>query len=124
MKQSKLILLLAMVTLSCWQAGAQTYDTNNEVVSTFAGHGIPGHVDGQGQLTAFSSPNQIAADTASNLYVWDGGNHVIRKITPDATVSTLAGGGTDFDGFGRTCRFRGVWQVRWRWITIIRFGSS
>ncbi len=89
-----------MVTFSSGQAGAQTYDTNNEVVSTFAGHGIPGYVDGQGQLTAFSSPNQIAADTASNLYVWDGGNHVIRKITPDATVSTLAGGGTYFDGFG------------------------
>ena len=100
MKRSKLNLLLAMVTLSCWQAGAQTYDTNNEVVSTFAGYGIPGYVDGQGQLTAFSSPNQIVSDTASNLYVWDNGNHVIRKIMPDATVSTLAGGGTYFDGFG------------------------
>ena len=100
MKRSKLILLSALAILSCWQAGAQTYDTNNEVVSTFAGYGIPGYVDGQGQLTAFSSPNQIAPDTASNLYVWDGGNHVIRKITPDATVSTLAGGGTYFDGFG------------------------
>ncbi len=100
MNRSKFILLFAIATLSFGQAGAQTYDTNNEVVSTFAGYGIPGYVNGQGQLTAFFSPNQIAADTASNLYVWDGGNHVIRKIRPDATVSTLAGGGTYFDGFG------------------------
>ena len=64
-----ILLLLAIVAFSAWRVGAQTYDTNNEVVSTFAGYGIPGYVDGQGQLTAFSSPNQVVADTASNLYV-------------------------------------------------------
>jgi hypothetical protein len=100
MKHTKLILLLAIVALSRWRVDAQIYDTNNEVVSTFAGFGIPGYVDGQGQMTAFSSPNQIVSDTASNLYVWDSGNHLIRKLTPDATVSTLAGGGSFFDGYG------------------------
>jgi hypothetical protein len=100
MKHTKRILVLAIVALSRWRVDAQIYDTNNEVVSTFAGFGIPGYVDGQGQLTAFSSPNQIVSDTAGNLYVWDSGNHLIRKITPDATVSTLAGGGTFFDGYG------------------------
>jgi hypothetical protein len=100
-----ILLLLAIVAFSAWRVGAQTYDTNNEVVSTFAGYGIPGYVDGQGQLTAFSSPNQVVADTASNLYVWDSGNSVIRKITPGATVSTLAGGGTFFEGFGTNVSF-------------------
>jgi hypothetical protein len=100
MKHTKLILLLAIVALSRWRVDAQIYDTNNEVVSTFAGFGIPGYVDGQGQMTAFSSPNQIVSDTASNLYVWDSGNHLIRKLTPDATVSTLAGGGSFFEGYG------------------------
>jgi streptogramin lyase len=100
MKDMKSLLLLAITTLSCLRAEAQTYDTNNEVVSTFAGYGIPGDVDGQGQLTAFSSPNQIVSDTASNLYVWDSGNSLIRKITPDATVSTFVGGGTYFEGYG------------------------
>ena len=88
-----------MVTLA-WQAQAQTYDTNNEVVETFAGYGIPGYVDGQGLLTAFSNPSQVVSDTASNLYVWDSGNARIRKITPDGTVSTFAGGGTSFEGYG------------------------
>ena len=97
-------MITAVIMLSShrspYRSQAQIYDTNNEVVQTFAGYGIPGYVDGQGQLTAFSSPNQIVSDTASNLYVWDNGNQRIRKITPDATVSTLAGGGTIFDGYG------------------------
>jgi len=82
------------------QAQAQIYDTNNDMVSTFAGYGIPAYVDGQGLLTAFNNPTQIVSDTASNLYVWDNGNQRIRKITPDRTVSTFAGGGSYLDGYG------------------------
>jgi len=92
--------VVAVVTTLAYQAEAQTYDTNNEVVQTFAGFGIPGYVDGQGQLTAFSSPSQIVSDTASNLYVWDSGNFRIRKITANGTVTTFAGGGTYFEGYG------------------------
>jgi hypothetical protein len=100
MKTKITVAVILIASTLAWQSRAQTYDTNNEVVQTFAGYGIPGYVDGQGQLTAFSSPNQIVSDTASNLYVWDNGNQRIRKITPDATVTTLAGGGTIFDGYG------------------------
>lgn len=100
MKPTKLILLLVVAVLCCWRSDAQTYDTNNVVVQTFAGYGIPGYLDGQGQWTEFSNPSQIAADTASNLYVLDSGNHLIRKITPDGTVSTFAGGGAAFEGYG------------------------
>jgi hypothetical protein len=81
-------------------AHAQIYDTNNDQVQTFAGYGIPFYADGQGQFSAFSAPAQIVADTASNLYVWDNGNARIRKITPAAMVSTLAGGGTQIEGYG------------------------
>jgi hypothetical protein len=51
-------------------------------------------------LTAFSAPTQIVSDTSSNLYVWDSANFVIRKITPDATVTTFVGNGSSFEGFG------------------------
>ncbi len=78
---------------------AQTYDTNNVTVSTFAGYGIPAYVDGQGLFSAFSNPTQIVSDTASNLYVWDNNNYRIRKITSDGTVSTYAGGGTYIEGY-------------------------
>lgn len=92
--------IIVIVSAFAWQSWAQIYDRNNDVVQTFAGYGIPGYVDGQGQFTAFSSPAQIVSDTSSNLYVWDSGNQRIRKITPDATVSTFAGGGGLFDGYG------------------------
>ena len=100
MKIKIITAFIAAISLFTFQSRAQIYDTNSDVVQTFAGFGIPGLVNGQGQLTAFSAPNQIVADTASNLYVWDSANQVIRKITPDATVSTFAGGGTFFEGYG------------------------
>lgn len=93
-------LALVFLTIFCCRAGAQTYDANGDFVQIFAGSGEPGYLDGQGQLTKFLNPSQIVADTSSNLYVWDSGNHLIRKITQSGTVSTLAGGGTYFEGFG------------------------
>ena len=97
MKSTYTSTIAATLVLLGLCAMAQTYDTNNVVVQTFAGFGIPGYVDGQGQLTEFSNPSQIVSDTASNLYVWDSGNSRIRKITPDGTVTTFAGGGTYFN---------------------------
>ncbi|MGP8053639.1 MAG: hypothetical protein ACLQAH_07450 [Limisphaerales bacterium] len=43
---------------TCTVAFAQTYDTNNDYVQTFAGSGEQGYYDGQGQLTKFSNPYQ------------------------------------------------------------------
>jgi hypothetical protein len=94
------ISIAVIVMLSRWPAGAQNYDTNNDVVQTFAGYGIPGYVDGQGLLAEFSNPAQIVSDTASNLYVWDSANFRVRKITSNGMVSTFAGGGAYYDGYG------------------------
>lgn len=96
-----------VVILLAWPAPAQTiyYDTNNVVVSTFAGYGIPAYVDGPGLFSAFSDPTKIVSDTQSNLYVWDNGNDLIRKITPDGTVSTYAGGGDYFEGYRTNVSF-------------------
>lgn len=94
------IILTALCVLSVWQAKAQTYDTNNVVVQTFAGSGFSGYVDGVGQLTMFNNPNGIVADSHGNLFVWDSGNAMIRKIAPDSTVTTFVGGGTNVTGVG------------------------
>ncbi|MBI2947455.1 MAG: immunoglobulin domain-containing protein [Verrucomicrobia bacterium] len=62
------------------------------VVSTLAGS--PGRLwgsDGVGSDTQFSNPNGVAIDAAGNVYVADAGNHAIRRITPEAVVTTLAG---------------------------------
>jgi hypothetical protein len=86
--------------LCCWQAEAQIYDTNNDVVQTFAGSGFSGYVDGQGTQTMFNAPMAIVADTSSNLFVLDCYNYRIRKIAPDGTVSTFLGGGQNLPGYG------------------------
>ncbi len=66
-------------------------------VSTFAGNGTPGLINGAGSSAEFAAPNAIAIDTSGNLYVGDTGNYAIRKITPGAVVSTYAGNGYGFN---------------------------
>jgi hypothetical protein len=101
MKLKIICALVAIESTLAWQSGAQTYDTNNVVVQTFAGSGFSGHVDGQGVLTMFNGPTAIVADSSGNLFVMDYFTQLIRKITPDATVSTFAGGGTgSLPGYG------------------------
>jgi len=66
-------------------------------VSTFAGNGNYGLVDGAREIAQFNFPMGVTIDAAGNLYVTDYGNHCIRKITPEGVVSTFAGNG--FQGF-------------------------
>lgn len=49
----------------------------------------------------FRSPSGLAFDARGDLYVADTGNGLIRKVTPDGFVTTVAGGGSSgADGFG------------------------
>jgi len=63
-------------------------------VVTFAGDGMDGFKDGPGVTAQFTRPQGVAVDTLGNVYVADRGNHRIRKITKDGTVTTIAGNGT------------------------------
>lgn len=67
--------------------------TSAGVVSTLAGTGTQGYVDGQGDTAKFNSPSGIAVDASGNVYVADE-SHRIRKITPSGFVSTIAGIGS------------------------------
>ncbi|MDR2208971.1 MAG: hypothetical protein LBE22_08385 [Azoarcus sp.] len=53
---------------------------------------IGGYTDGKGSEARFGYLRGIAVDKAGNLYVGDGDNHRIRKITKEGVVSTLADG--------------------------------
>lgn len=61
-------------------------------VRTLAGRALtPGKLDGAGLEARFNDPAALASDGAGNLYVADSRNHVIRKIAPDGSVTTIAG---------------------------------
>ena len=77
-------------------------------VTTIAG-GDDGFADGPGAQAQFDGPCGVAVDASGNVYVADWGNNRVRKITPDGTVSTLAGSGAeDFaDGPGAQAAFNG-----------------
>lgn len=81
--------------------------TPSGLVSTLAGSTTKGFDDGQGSLAKFYLPAGIAVDGIGNVYVGDYGNNLIRKITADGLVSTLAGSTTkgSTDGQGSLARF-------------------
>lgn len=54
--------------------------------------GGPGWIDGPAADARFNDPAAIAIDAAGALFVADEGNHVIRRVAVDGTVSTFAGG--------------------------------
>jgi sugar lactone lactonase YvrE len=60
-------------------------------LSTLAGDGNLGYVDGAGASAEFKQPTGVAVDGQGNVYVVDTYNNVIRKITASGVVSTLAG---------------------------------
>lgn len=77
------------------------------IVSTYAGNGEEGSTDGKSGEARFYAPNYLAFDRHKNLYVSDIGNFVIRKISADGMVTTLAGSGVSqyHDGQGKNSSF-------------------
>jgi sugar lactone lactonase YvrE len=63
------------------------------------------HTDGTGTNARFFNPTAVAVDASGNIYVADGGDHTIRKVTAGGVVTTLAGnsgqaGSSDGSGSG------------------------
>lgn len=80
------------------------------VVALFAGRvGVKGNANGDATNATFNSPHSTVVDSGGNVFVSDGVNRVIRKITPGGTVALFAGTfnqqGTN-DGVGTAARFQ------------------
>ena len=76
------------------------------VVTTLAGAGFSGSLNGFGTSAWFNSPEGITTD-GTFIYVADTGNHSIRKITMAGAVTTVAGTGQAgaIDGTGTSASF-------------------
>jgi sugar lactone lactonase YvrE len=70
-----------------------------------------GYVDGPASVAQFFQPTAIALDASGNLYIADQLGIVIRRLSPDGLVTTLAGvaglrGASD--GVGAAAQFRSI----------------
>jgi len=78
-------------------------------VETIAGSTTQrGYADGYGEDARFHYPYALAVTADSTVFILDGLNQVIRKVTPEGNVSTFAGkaGVTGAeDGVGEAARF-------------------
>jgi DNA-binding beta-propeller fold protein YncE len=63
----------------------------NGTVQNIAGSPSMGSANGPGLSARFAVPQSVAVDGNGNAYVADSANSIIRKITPDGTVTNLAG---------------------------------
>ena len=62
------------------------------IMTNFAGSTI-GYTDGTGTAAQFNRPTVMTIDAQGNLYVAEAGGLRIRKITPNALVTTFVGNG-------------------------------
>ena len=104
--------------------------TPSGVVSTIAGvAGVRGSEDGPALSARFRYPTGIAVDDGGEIYVADFHNHVIRKITTEGHVITLAGSAENAgsaDGNRSSARFNLPHEVavdRARNVYVADFGN-
>ncbi|MBS0655107.1 MAG: hypothetical protein JSR46_04965, partial [Verrucomicrobia bacterium] len=75
------------------------------VISPIAGSDR-GYQDGSRADAQFNYPRAVCMDTKGNLLVTDIGNRRIRKVSPEGTVSTIAGSTSgNRDGIGTEALF-------------------
>jgi hypothetical protein len=66
-------------------------------ITTFAGNGTAGFSGDEGPATAakLHCPIGLAIDDEENLYIADRENRRVRKVTPEGTITTFAGDGSN-----------------------------
>ena len=65
------------------------------IIMTVAGGGTGGLGDGGSAISAeLDDPGGVAVDTSGNLFIADGGNNRVRKVSASGTITTVAGDGT------------------------------
>jgi hypothetical protein len=70
--------------------------TPDGIIHTVAGDGTSGYSGDGGLATSaeLSGPQSVAVNAAGDLFIADTGNNVVREVTPDGIIHTIAGTGT------------------------------
>ncbi len=108
----KINLFFTIFLLSFQLGTAQNY-----VVSTAAGNGIAGNVNGIATNCELNAPYGLASDNDSCIYFADLQNHSIKKLNINTNiVSVIAGTGAAgyVDGIGSIARFNGPNSVSYK----------
>ncbi|MFE7117923.1 NHL repeat-containing protein [Streptomyces sp. NPDC057654] len=69
--------------------------TPSGIITTLAGNGTAGYVSDGGPAVAAGLyyPHGVEPDTAGNLYIADGSNHRVRRVSANGIITTVAGNG-------------------------------
>src|SRR5438094_271955 len=64
-------------------------------ITTVAGTGVPGFFGDGGPATQarLDEPIGTGIDAAGSVFIGDSSNHRVRKVSPDGTITTVAGSG-------------------------------
>jgi uncharacterized protein (TIGR03437 family) len=73
------------------------WDATTGVLTLVAGNGTPGFSGDNGPATSaqLNDPMGVAVDSSGNLYIADGYNYRVRKVS-GGVITTVAGGGSSF----------------------------
>ena len=66
---------------------------SNGIISTYAGNGVAGFIDGSSSAAELNAPNALAVDPSGTLYIASAANNAIRRVA-NGQVTTVAGTGT------------------------------
>jgi uncharacterized protein (TIGR03437 family) len=71
--------------------------TPGGTITTIAGTGNAGYSGDGGPATSaeLAGPYRVTVDLQGNIYIPDSGNSRVRKVSPDGTITTVAGNGAE-----------------------------
>lgn len=89
---------ITQLFLSCLFLLAVSGKVNSQIITTLAGKGTPGYYgDGSSALTCnLHWPQGLATDDTGNMYIADALNNVVRKVSINGKITTIAGTGWEF----------------------------
>lgn len=121
-----LILSFASLVVAATRGQAQSNYTPYSFTNFAGTPGGGGTNDGIGTAARFGGPEGVALDNLGNVYVADTFNYTVRKITPGAVVTTLAGAAGQYgtnDGTGNAARFGALYAEGPTGLAVDRAGN-